>query len=181
MTSKSIVIFKSFAEQTLISIPLGLSQLALYALDMASSRHISDSEADSDGSLPVEMARTPEPDPEEQSADRSPPRSVLSHRFRASPRAFEPTERESNSVAVLVPPPARPWEYQPFQGDTTVDTVLEDIEGSDGVHRYKIEYEDGQQEEVSRISAPAVMLPAHSLVRREAYQCRLLSCNFGSV
>ncbi|KAF8847695.1 hypothetical protein BDZ45DRAFT_681726 [Acephala macrosclerotiorum] len=117
---------------------------------MASRRHVSDSEAYSEESSPIELVQTPEPDPEEEDADRSPPRSVLSHRFRASPlRAFEQTERERSSVAVLVPPPARPWEYQPFQGDTTVDTVLEDIEGSDGVHRYKIEYEDGQQEEVS--------------------------------
>lgn len=130
---------------------------------MAFSRHVSNSEADSEESSPVELVQTPEPNPQEEGAERSPPRSVLSHRFRASPlRAFEQTERERSSVAVVVPPPARPWEYQPFQGDTTVDTVLEEIEGSDGVHRYKIEYEDGQQEDVSRISASSFMPFAHS-------------------
>jgi chromodomain-helicase-DNA-binding protein 4 len=143
---------------------------------MSSSRHVSDSEADSEESSPVDLVRTPEPEPEDESADRSPPRSVLSHRFRASPSRHDQTDRERSSVAVLVPPPARPWEYQPFQGDTTVDTVLEGIEDSDGVYRYKIEYEDGRQEEVSRISAPFVLSFAYSWARRKAYEVRFAIC-----
>jgi hypothetical protein len=49
----------------------------------------------------------------------------------------------------MVSGPARPWEYQPFHGSTTVDSVLEELEGPGGKLFYKIEYEDGRGEDVS--------------------------------
>src|SRR5437870_3208772 len=91
---------------------------------MASKKQIPDSDAseDSDG----EGIHTPE---REQKNDPSPPQSTLSHRFRESPqKPSEERKREKtsdDSIAVLVPAPARPWEYQPYRGDTTVDAVLE--------------------------------------------------------
>ncbi|EHK96142.1 putative Chromatin remodeling factor mit1 [Glarea lozoyensis 74030] len=45
----------------------------------------------------------------------------------------------------MVPPPARPWEYKPYRGDTTVDSVQAEVEGSNGEMEYKIEYEDGKK------------------------------------
>lgn len=54
-----------------------------------------------------------------------------------------------DGFAVMVPPPARPWEYQPWRGDTTVETVLEEVEELDGKQMYKIEFEDGRKENVS--------------------------------
>lgn len=54
-----------------------------------------------------------------------------------------------DSIRVLVPAPARPWEYQPWRGDTTVDMVLDEFESSDGQLVYKIEFEDGRKEDVS--------------------------------
>lgn len=152
---------------------------------MASSRHVSDSESDGDeDDLEVDLVRTPEPQlrPDEQNEEEQSPQSVLSHRFRSSPaRVPEPANRSGGSVAVLIPAPERPWEYEPFQGDTTVDTVLEDIEGSNGVHRYRIEYEDGNQEEVSPFGfsllpvAQSCVLPS-CMTERERNMVYLLLC-----
>ena len=66
-------------------------------------------------------------------------------------RDDRPQGRESaeDGFAVMVPAPARPWEYQPWRGDTTVETVLEEAEELDGEQMYKIEFEDGRKENVS--------------------------------
>jgi hypothetical protein len=53
------------------------------------------------------------------------------------------------SIAVLVPPPVRPWEYAPFRGHITIDTVLEEVEGPGGERWFLVEYEDGNKEKVS--------------------------------
>jgi chromodomain-helicase-DNA-binding protein 4 len=117
---------------------------------MASKKHISESEKSEDDEF-----RTPEP--EEKEKEPSQPLSVLSHRFRESPQKPEEEHKPSRAsasasdaaIAVMVSAPARPWEYQPFRGDTTVDTVLEEIDGPGGRLWYKIEYEDGRKEDVS--------------------------------
>lgn len=117
---------------------------------MAPRQHVSDSESDSsaNSSESQAVAKKNTPAPEEDSHNRSPPHSALSHRFRNSPSTSQAV-RDGSIVAVVVPPPINPWEYQPFTGDTTVDSILEVFEDSDGVRHYKIEYEDGKQEEVS--------------------------------
>jgi chromodomain-helicase-DNA-binding protein 4 len=124
---------------------------------MTSKDHTLDSE-DSE----VDMVQTPErkPPPRETSA----PLSVLSHRFRESPQ--KPSEctkgraPAEDSIAVMVPVPARPWEYQPFSGDTTVDSVLEEIEGPDGGVWYRIDYETGKKEDVSlQLPSSVAVLP----------------------
>jgi chromodomain-helicase-DNA-binding protein 4 len=114
---------------------------------MADVAHISNSESSED-----EIVRTPE----RNSATREPsqPHSALSHRFRESPQKshndrLQGRESAENGFVVMVPAPARPWEYQPWRGDTTVETVLEEIEGLDDEQMYKIEFEDGRKEDVS--------------------------------
>ncbi|KUJ15594.1 uncharacterized protein LY89DRAFT_719327 [Mollisia scopiformis] len=112
---------------------------------MTSSRHVSDSESDSSSESQADNIHTPVPDEESGVPG---PSSFLSHRFRKSPPKPQ-SERHGSAVAVLLSPPKNPWEYQPFKGHTTVDSILEVFEGTNGEHRYKIEYEDGNQEEVS--------------------------------
>lgn len=97
------------------------------------------------------------PEPEDAKLEQSPPQSVLSCRFRESPqkksdRATQERAQSAadDSIAVLVAAPARPWEYQPYRGDTTVDVVLGEIKGKDYEQWFRIEYEDGRQENVSK-------------------------------
>jgi hypothetical protein len=114
---------------------------------MSSNIQIPDSDAseDSEG----EKTHTPEL---EDKKEPSPPQSTLSHRFRESPqKPPEERKREKNSddsIAVMVPAPARPWEYQPYRGDTTVDAVVE-LKIIDDKEWYTIDYEDGKRELVS--------------------------------
>ncbi len=97
------------------------------------------------------------PMPEKSNRQSSPSHSVLSHRFRESPqKTFDHGKEKEDSkmdhsIRVLVPAPQKPWEYETYQGDITVDSVLEEIEGPDGKPFYKIEYEDGRKNEVSVI------------------------------
>ena len=119
----------------------------VYTFNMADVAHISNSESSEDDSV-----RTPE----RKNATREPsqPHSALSHRFRESPQmSYDDRSQGRDSAedgfAVMVPAPARPWEYQPWRGDTTVETVLEEVEGLDGKQMYKIEFEDGRKEDVS--------------------------------
>ena len=83
----------------------------------------------------------------------APTMSPLSHRFRkSSSKSIDRTKGRSSAdapIAVMVSGPARPWEYQPFNGDTTVDSVLEKIESHDGEDWYRIDYETGKTESVS--------------------------------
>ncbi|TVY94026.1 Chromatin remodeling factor, partial [Lachnellula willkommii] len=114
---------------------------------MADVAQIPNSESSED-----ELIRTPE----RKNATREPsqPHSALSHRFRESPQMSrddrsQGRESTEDAFAVMVPAPARPWEYQPWRGDTTVETVLEEVEELDGEQMYKIEFEDGRKENVS--------------------------------
>lgn len=140
-------------------------------IDPASDRNIPDSDRTEDDlalvnperrvpdseESDIDLTRIPEPGPASEA--QSPPRSVLSHRFRESPqkqqnengsdRNRRGSTRES-SIAVVVPAPARLWEYEPFHEDATaVDSVLEELEGPGRSLQYKIYFEDGREETVS--------------------------------
>jgi chromodomain-helicase-DNA-binding protein 4 len=116
---------------------------------MANVNQLPDSEASEE-----ELARTPE----RQSIERDPsqPQSVLSHRFRESSQKAQDRRKQKSSsaessIAVMVPPPAKPWEYQKWREDMTVDSILEETKGPDGQLQYNIEYEDGKQDTVSAV------------------------------
>ncbi|PVH85370.1 hypothetical protein DL98DRAFT_511838 [Cadophora sp. DSE1049] len=112
---------------------------------MASSDHdhISDSE-----NPESERPQTPEQLTAQEGGETSPPQSVLSHRPRESPQ--KPAEpKKPDSLSVLVSAPARPWEYQPYQGDITVETVIKETQGPGGSTWYKIELESGNKKTVS--------------------------------
>ncbi|KAK0109045.1 hypothetical protein ONS96_002876 [Cadophora gregata f. sp. sojae] len=105
--------------------------------------HISGSE-----NLESERPRTPNQMMIQEQAEDSPPQSVLSHRPRESPH--KPADRKKpDSLSVLVSAPARPWEYQPYQGDITVETIIQETEGPAGSTWYKIELESGKKKKVS--------------------------------
>jgi chromodomain-helicase-DNA-binding protein 4 len=115
---------------------------------MAAPDQVSDSEASE-----VDLITTPSRD---QDRVLSQPESVLSHRFRDSPRKLSDQQTKEgssaaaeNKIAVMVSAPSRPWEYQPYRGATTVDAVLKEIKKPGGALWYKIEYEDGKKEDVS--------------------------------
>ncbi|KAH8685739.1 PHD/FYVE-zinc-finger like domain-containing protein [Tricladium varicosporioides] len=116
---------------------------------MAAKDRISDTESENSK---MDLVSTPK----KSSTEREPsqPLSVLSHRFRESPqKTYDQHERKSasadDSIAVLVPAPTRPWEYKKYRGDTTVDSVLDELEGPNGEVGYTIEYEDGKKANVS--------------------------------
>jgi chromodomain-helicase-DNA-binding protein 4 len=118
---------------------------------MASIKHVSDSEEDSDA---VELIQTPRK--KEDTREASIPGSALSHRFREPPQAptaelprMRSSTSEEKGIAVMVQGPSRPWEYQPFVEENTVDTVLVEIDEPGGKVLYRIEYEDGRREDVS--------------------------------
>lgn len=112
---------------------------------MADFDHVSNSES-SEG----EEFHTPEKG--RTTREPSQPHSALSHRFLESPqKSLNDRPRKDSSedaIAVMVPAPARPWEYQPWRGDVTVETVLDELV-VDGEQGYKIEFEDGRKEDVS--------------------------------
>jgi hypothetical protein len=118
---------------------------------MATVDHVSNSESSED-----EIVRTPERNTIKR--EPSQPHSALSHRFRESPRKSHEERSQGRSsedaIAVMVPAPSKPWEYAPWRGDTTVEAVLEELEGDDGQLGYKIEFEDGRKEDVSVNSLP---------------------------
>lgn len=60
----------------------------------------------------------------------------------------DPLKSKSN-IAVIVPLPVRKWEYIPIGTSTTVNAVLGKLHGRDSGNLYKIEYDDGIEEEVS--------------------------------
>ncbi|KAH9218901.1 PHD/FYVE-zinc-finger like domain-containing protein [Leptodontidium sp. 2 PMI_412] len=107
--------------------------------------HISDSE---NSESHRDRPQTPEPQSAQGGVENSPPQSVLSHRPRDSPPKPNTEPKKADSVSVLVSAPARPWEYQPYQGDTTVETVLRETGGPDGSTWYKIEFESGKKKKV---------------------------------
>ena len=120
---------------------------------MAFDNSVSDSEESE-----IDLLRTPSK--KDGSRELSQSYSALSHRFRDSPSKLseDPTQEsissQADTIAVMVPAvmvsgPLRPWEYKAFQESTTVDTVLEELELPGEKLFYKIEYEDGRQEDVS--------------------------------
>lgn len=109
---------------------------------MAPRDHISDSEVSSDDAVSL-------PDDKNNSGERFELETPLSHRFRASSRKPPRQDKEETKIAVVVPEPTRPWEYQPFERTTTVDAVLEEIKKPGEETWYRIEYEDGMEEDVS--------------------------------
>ena len=117
---------------------------------MSSIDHVSDLDDSSDV---VDLIQTPEE--KENNKEPSLPGSALSHRFREPqmPRDEQPRARTSTSeekrIAVMVQGPSRPWEYQPFVEDKTVDVVLAEVDKPGGEIWYRIEYEDGRREDVS--------------------------------
>lgn len=126
--------------------------------DMASIEHISDSESESQSLSQDQSARIAHtPTPETHDVDLSPPHSTLSHRFRPSPEKARGS-RDGSAIAIEVPPPINRSEYQAFTGNTTVDYILEDFEDSGGVRYYRVEFEDGNQDEVSRIAVLHISL-----------------------
>lgn len=124
---------------------------------MAKERVVKDSESSDSEDSDAHSEHTPEPKAEDSQPD-SPPHSVLSHRFRESPPKTSSSGSRNNSIAgrvgkaqvlVQLKAPARPWEYEPYRGDITVDTVLGEYIGMTGKTMYRIEYEDGRKEDVS--------------------------------
>ncbi|RKF75151.1 Chromatin remodeling factor mit1 [Golovinomyces cichoracearum] len=61
------------------------------------------------------------------------------------------TSRSRRNIAVIVPGPKRKWEYTSFSASTTAAAILEELDGSDGHSTYRIEYSDGNKEEVSLV------------------------------
>jgi hypothetical protein len=118
---------------------------------MASNDHVSDSETSE-----VDLLRPPSRD----DSDREPSlrESDLHHGLQELPHeSMDEHNKKARSVtaedkiAVMVPAPSRPWEYEPYRGDTTVDTILEEFKKPGGEIWYKIEYEDGRKEDVSML------------------------------
>lgn len=108
---------------------------------------------DSDGS---DNGKENTPEPGVAASEQSPPQSVLSHRFREL--SDEPTEQPKRGkengdkkVSVMLAARINPEEYAPYQGDTTVDTILEEVDGPDDERWFRIEYEDGLEDKVSGI------------------------------
>lgn len=115
---------------------------------MSSNATISDSEAENSS---IEIIRTPEGTPPAEGPVA--PQSVLSIRNRdaSQSRSARSKGRDSveDSIAVMVTGPKRPWEYQPYDGNKTVDSVLGKTKGPDGSSWYRIEYESGKKDKVS--------------------------------
>lgn len=116
---------------------------------MALRDHVSDSEGSDEGLADAISGKN-------NSGEESQSGSVLSRRFRESPPKIPDQDAQEGTfatgesrIAVVVPAPSRPWEYLPFRGATTVDTVLEELERPGEDSWYKIEYEDGREENVS--------------------------------
>jgi hypothetical protein len=118
---------------------------------MAFADYASDSEASPDD---IDLIKTLKKRKEKEK-EPSLSGSDLSHASRDSPQVLrddEPQARTSASeekrFAVMVQGPSRPWEYQPFVADQTVDEVLAEIDKPGGQVWYRIEYEDGRREDV---------------------------------
>jgi chromodomain-helicase-DNA-binding protein 4 len=119
---------------------------------MALKDHVSDSEA-SEASL-IWIS-----DGEDNSRELPPESPALSHRFRApSEPTQEPLQQDENEnenegkkakFRFTLPAPSRPWEYMRFPPSTTVENILAEIKKPTGETWYRIEYDDGLEEDVS--------------------------------
>lgn len=94
--------------------------------------------------------QAPEPERAKRDVEPSPTHSTLSQQLQDLPKQSSDS-REARALSVLVSAPARPWEYQPLQGATTVGKVVENIQGPAGSTWYRIEYENDTEDTVSRI------------------------------
>lgn len=116
--------------------------ITLDSFTMAQRDHISDSEVSWDDVVST-------PDKKHNGGGLFQPGSALSHRFRVPSHKLPRQDNEETKIAVIVPAPTRPWEYQTFEGTTTVDAVLKEIKKPGQEAWYRIEYEDGREEDVS--------------------------------
>jgi hypothetical protein len=57
---------------------------------------------------------------------------------------------KAESVAVVVPAPTRPWEYQKLRDNSIVDCVVDEVPQLKGTPLYHVLYEGGREEDVSR-------------------------------
>ena len=118
---------------------------------MVAPGYISGSEESS--SDPLDLIKTSRQKSQKEPA--LPPPS-LSSRFRGSQATRQDEQRpvrtsnsEEKKMTVMVQAPLRPWEYQPSVADHTVDEVLAEVDHPEGEVWYRIEYEDGNREDVS--------------------------------
>lgn len=115
---------------------------------MASNTTTSDSEGEGSS---VEVIKTPEGSP--PADELAAPQSVLSirHRNVSKKRSERLKGRDSaeETIAVMVSAPSRPWEYQAYDGDKTVDSIIGRVKGPDGSSWYRIEFESGKKDKVS--------------------------------
>ena len=68
----------------------------------------------------------------------------------------EDDSEEGYTVQVQVPTPARPWEYTKFPEDTTISYVVRELQRPGNELWYRVAFEDGRQEEVSRYGSAAL-------------------------
>jgi hypothetical protein len=115
---------------------------------MVNHTHVSDSEESE-----VDLIDAPStPSKNDDGRESYQPVSILSHRFREfpnKPAQLRDSVTSDTSIAVVVEGPARRWEYESWNGDTTVDTILEEFNDDDGGIWYRIEFESGKKQDVS--------------------------------
>ncbi|ESZ92582.1 hypothetical protein SBOR_7042 [Sclerotinia borealis F-4128] len=63
--------------------------------------------------------------------------------------AEDESEDAENTIVVMVPGPKNPDDFVPYQEDDTVNSVLEELTGSDGETLYRVEYEDERQGKIT--------------------------------
>lgn len=100
---------------------------------------------------------------ESPDSNHGPQRGRKALSIRNASNVTHPSEDDLDVLQVMVSPVSRPWEYQKFEEDTTVDRVLEEITRSGVELCYKIAFQDGKRNIVSRI---ALSLSCFLLLRR---------------
>ena len=121
---------------------------------MAVRDHVSDSEG-SEASL-IWIS-----DGEDNNRERPQESPALSHRFRPpsepSQGHLQPDKNKNKNendgkktrFKFTLPAPVRPWEYMRFPPSTTVENILAEIKNPKGETWYRVEYDDGLEEDVS--------------------------------
>jgi hypothetical protein len=104
----------------------------------------------------AELLQHVHPEDEEEEEDESPQsaRVLARNGTYANHKSGQTGRMENGSsghqrIQVLVSPPARPWEYESFPEDTTVDHVVKKLPTKQGGTEYEIAFLDGRTEEVS--------------------------------
>lgn len=118
---------------------------------MALADHVSDSESSEEppASIPddndIELHQTsPILFPRFRASSKTSPESSLHHR-----QSESEDELAKPNLEIKLPAPIRPWEYTKFPPSTTVEKILAEIGKPRGEVWYRIEYEDGLEEDVS--------------------------------